>query len=270
MPELPEVEAVCRRLRDAVPLGQIIARAHVYRPNAVSPQSVGDFESGVAGRRIEAIERRAKNIFLRLSGDVAIRVHLRMTGNLYAVPDVRFHPAGTRVGFEFPNRRGILFTDPRALGRLQVHTSAEVEEILAQFGPEPLSPGFTGSSFLRIAKSSHQPTKLFLMDQTRIAGLGNIYAAEALFRARVNPTRIISGLSRPKLMALHGAIVQVLTDAVQSAWNAYSGPGQFAEGETFPCLVYDREGEACPVCGRAILRIPQGGRSTYYCPGCQK
>jgi formamidopyrimidine-DNA glycosylase len=108
------------------------------------------------------------------------------------------------------------------------------------------------------------------MDQSKIAGLGNIYAAEALFQARIHPAKATNSISKPKLQALHGVIVRMLEDAKESAYRAYTEPGYFAEGESFPVAVYDREGEACFTCNRKIRRIPQGGRSTYFCPGCQR
>ena len=269
MPELPEVEAVCRKLREEA-AGQVIRAAHILRPRIVHPQSVDEIERTVRGRRIEAVERRAKNILMRLSGGIVMRVHLRMTGNLYVAPDVRFRPPSARAYFEFDGHRGMVFEDFRALGRIHLHSLEETERFLSGLGPEPLAPGFTIEAFQAAAKSSRQPAKLFLMDQTRIAGLGNIYAAEALFRARVNPSQPINRFRGRKLGALHGAIVQVLEQAVASALAGYGGPGTIGEAEAFERLVYDREGEPCGVCGRKIRRIRQGGRSTYYCPGCQR
>jgi formamidopyrimidine-DNA glycosylase len=269
MPELPEVEAVCRQLRQQV-LGQRITAASVLRPRITHPQSPDDVAAAVRGRRIEAVERRAKNILIRLSGGIVVRVHLRMTGNLYVIADVDLRPAATRVYFELGRRRAIVFEDGRALGRIHVHPESEVTALLKELGPEPLSKDFTAAWLTAAARRSRKPAKLFLMDQAQIAGLGNIYAAEALFHARVNPAKIMSQMRRPKLEALHGAIVRVLRDAVQSACIAYSRPGRFSEADSYHCFVYDREGQPCLSCGRKIRRMAQGGRSTYYCPGCQK
>lgn len=234
------------------------------------PQSPDEVEDLLRGRLIEAVDRRAKYILVRLSGGLVMRVHLRMTGNLYVVPDVRFRPQATRAYFEFRGHRGMVFEDFRALGRIHVRGAAETEELLKGLGPEPLAPEFQVEVFQAAAKSSSQAAKLFLMDQTRVAGLGNIYVAEALFRARVNPSKPICRVSKAKIAALYGAIVQVLEQAVESACAAYAGPGQFGEAESFSRLVYDREGQACRVCRRKIRRIRQGSRSTYYCPGCQR
>jgi formamidopyrimidine-DNA glycosylase len=269
MPELPEVEAVCRKLRGEV-VGRRITGVSVLRAGVTRPQSSDEIEAAVRGRDVEAVERRAKNVLIRLTGGVFIRVHLRMTGNLYVIPDVRLRPAATRVYFEIGHRRAMVFEDGRALGRVNVHSEGEVQRLLGKLGLEPLSEGFTAGWLAEAARRSRRPAKLFLMDQNQIAGLGNIYAAEALFHARVHPGKVMNRLRGPKIHALHGAIVRVLRDAVQSACIAYSHPGRFSEAESYQCFVYDREGQPCLNCGRLIRRIAQGGRSTYYCPGCQK
>ncbi len=263
MPELPEVEAVCRKLRRDV-LGAAIVRARTLR------RRDRHLETGVAGRRIERIDRRGKNILLHLDGGTAIRVHLRMTGNLYVIPDGRIRPATARAYFELDGGRGIVFDDPRALGVLELLGPAQLEALLAGLGPEPLSADFTPERFIQAARRSCRPAKLFLMDQTRLAGLGNIYSAEALHRAGIHPGRPMNRLRPARLAALHAAIRIVLKDAVQSACNAYSGPGRHHSAETFPVAVYGREGRPCPSCGRRVRRILQGGRSTYFCPGCQR
>jgi formamidopyrimidine-DNA glycosylase len=142
--------------------------------------------------------------------------------------------------------------------------------LLASIGLDPLSPGFTVERFAALARRSRAAVKTFLMDQRRVAGLGNIYAAEALHRAGIDPRRRACRLSRARLSRLHRAIVGVLRRAVRSAARAYRRPGQFAEGEYFRLAVYGREGKPCPRCRRPIRRLPQGGRSSYFCPGCQK
>lgn len=263
MPELPEVEAVCRKLqREAA--GARIAGAKLLRKR--DPK----FEKAVRGRTILRIERRAKNILLHLDGGGAVRVHLRMTGNLYVIADLRLRPATTRAWFELADGRALILDDPRALGVVELASEAAIQKLLAEAGIEPLSEQFTLQAFAALAQRSRAPAKLFLMDQTRVAGLGNIYAAEVLHRARLHPARPMNRVSRRRLEAVRAAIVGILTDAVQSACNAYSGPGQFEAGETVRLAVYGREGEPCPSCGRLVRRIVQAGRSTYYCPGCQR
>ncbi|MCX6624530.1 MAG: DNA-formamidopyrimidine glycosylase, partial [Acidobacteria bacterium] len=249
MPELPEVEAVRQRVwREA--RGAEILAVTLLRPMTAHPQDPLLLQREAAGRTIIDVERRAKNLLLRLSGGVTIRIHLRMTGNLYVVPDVRFRPATVRAWFELKGGAGLLFDDPRALGRMTLHTDAELETLLSELGPEPLSPEFTVEVLAGRAAQSRKPAKLFLMDQTEVAGLGNIYAAEALFRARIHPLRAMRSLRRPKVTALHAAIVDILRDAVQSACTTYAHPGRLLEAEAFQPSVYDREGQACFVCRR--------------------
>jgi formamidopyrimidine-DNA glycosylase len=270
MPELPEVEAVCRKLNEAGILGSRILHMHYLRPAIARPQIASEIENAAEGRILRKIDRRAKNLLLHLSGGFVLRVHLRMTGNLFVIPDARFLPANARAYFEFPRHRALIFHDPRALGRIHLHTEGELSQLLAPLGPEPLSKDFTVEWLQAAAAKSRKPAKLFLMNQNSLAGLGNIYAAEALFQARIDPAKPMNRLRHSKLAALHTSIVRVLNDAVQSACKAYSGPGDFSEAETFSCFVYDREGDSCLVCRRKVRRIRQGGRSTYYCPGCQK
>ena len=268
MPELPEVEAVCRKLRGEA-LGAVVVNAQFARPGIARPQSVKRIARLVIGQRIEAVRRRGKNIFLDLEGGHSLHVHLRMTGNLHVIPDRRFRSAGARAWFEFEDGRALLYDDPRALGRIHVHKTADLPAVV-DTGVEPLDPAFSVIRLRELATRSSQPVKIFLMDQRKIAGLGNIYAAEALFEARIHPRRPARSLSASRLSRLHGAIVGILNRAVQSAVTAYMLPGRFQEAESFPVQVYGREGEPCGVCERNIRRIQQGGRSTYFCPGCQK
>jgi formamidopyrimidine-DNA glycosylase len=285
MPEMPEVEAVCRKLRCLE--GAAIAGVRVMRcaPPALAKR--------VAGRRIETVDRRGKHILVRLEGGLTLHVHLRMSGNFYPIPDCRFYPAGARVTVELDDGRGLVLDDRRALAKMETERTPVLDARLArEMGPEPLSDQFTVNHLMTSAKRTRQPAKLFLMDQRRVAGLGNIYAAEVLFTARIDPRKPMHRLSGARIETLHAAIVTLLRDAVQSACRAYAGPGEMtarqggtdrrdvdplgavpgrlAEAEIFPLAVYGREGEPCLRCGRVIRRIPQGGRSTYYCPGCQR
>lgn len=265
MPELPEVEAVCRKLRKQA-AGAKIVSAHIQRLRITAPQDPAEVERRLKGRTIERIDRRGKNILIILSGGLTMRVHLRMTGNLYVIPDWRLRMASSNAWFALNDGRGLLFEDTRGLGTLTLHEGEALEGI----GPEPFSKQFTDTAFVRSAAGLRQPAKLFLLDQRRIAGLGNIYAAEALFAARIDPRAAIGSAGPAKLKALHAAIVRILRDAVKSACKAYSRPGGFQEAEDFPLAVYGREGENCIRCEAVIERITQGGRSTYYCPKCQR
>ena len=267
MPELPEVEAVCRRLRETLRSPRIF-ELRISRASITRPQSPDEVAGQCRGRRIAEVARLGKNILLHLDDGHFLRVHLRMTGNLYVVPDARFQQIGGRAQFRMSDNSAIVFDDPRALGKIHLHDSGGLADLRDEIGPEPRE--LSAPQFAEAAKSTRLPVKLFLMDQKRIAGLGNIYAAECLFRARIHPARPANSLSRATLARLHGKAVEVLAEGMESAWKAYAAPGAFAEGETFAVEVYDREGEPCGRCRRKIRRMRQGGRSTYFCPGCQR
>ncbi|MFN0167027.1 MAG: bifunctional DNA-formamidopyrimidine glycosylase/DNA-(apurinic or apyrimidinic site) lyase [Bryobacteraceae bacterium] len=266
MPELPEVEAVCQRIRRHV-RGLTILEAQILRTHITRPQDPSEIVRMAAGRRIDDIRRMGKNILLLLSGDVALHIHLRMTGNLTVIPDYRLRPLRSNAWFRLEDNRALVFEDPRALGTLRL---ADLGALAAEVGIEPLSRRFTFARFLEMAKQSRQPAKIFLMDQRHIAGLGNIYAAEALFEASIDPRKPLARLRPDRLQALHASIVRVLRTALESAQAAYSRPDAFSEGEWYPVAVYGREGEPCPRCHRRVRRIAQGGRSTYFCPTCQR
>jgi formamidopyrimidine-DNA glycosylase len=192
-----------------------------------------------------------------------------MTGDLVPCRDIRFFPLTTRFILEFDKHEGILFTDARALGRVELLDARGLEALHRSLGPEPLSPQFTPSLLTSTARQSRLPAKLFLMNQAVIAGIGNIYAAEILFAARIDPTRKMNTLNFARLDRLHAAIQEILQAATRHAEVTYAAPGHFHDAADFPLQVYGRGGERCQRCSRRIRRIAQGARSTYYCPGCQ-
>ncbi len=268
MPELPEVEAVRRRM-ELFARGRTIIAAHVLRPRIACDGSARQIEQFAAGRTITRVSRRAKNLLLHFD-DAALRIHLRMTGDLVPCPNVRFFPITTRLILEFDNQDGVLFTDPRALGRIELLHAQGLEALNRSLGPEPLSAQFTLSLLEYAAGRSRLSAKLFLTNQAAIAGIGNIYAAEILFAAGIHPTRKMNTLSVTRLERLHAAIRETLQAAVRHAEVTYAAPGQFHETASFRLRVYGRVGERCPRCDGRIRRIVQGARSTYYCPGCQR
>ncbi len=268
MPELPEVEAV-RRIAERALRGRRIIRAHLSRRRLCAPQTPEEFTRAVAGRRFTSSERRGKNILLHFD-EVTLWIHLRMTGRLYPVAGPQLRPASTSAYFLLDDGRTLVFEDPRGLGVMRAAKRDEIEDRLSGLGIDPLSKTFTADAFASLARASRGAVKPFLMDQKRIAGLGNIYAAEALFRAGIDPRRKAASLSPARIGRLREAIAQVLVEAVGSAERAYQKPGAFAEGESFHPAVYGREGESCRRCGCTVRRIRQGGRSTYFCPGCQR
>lgn len=268
MPELPEVEATRTQIEPAL-TGRRIRAVEVRRTTALAGQSPGEFAGLVTGRTIRAVRRRGKNLLLDLSGGVTIRIHFRMTGGLLVERKPAITPR-VRATFELSGGNTLLFVDSRALGKMYAAPAGRIEAQLDKaLGPEPLGREFRLEPFLDAARASRLPAKLYLMDQKRVAGLGNIYAAEALWRARIDPRKPMRKVPVAKLLGLHAAIRSVLREAVKSARLAYKRPGPFQEGE-FARAVYAREGEACPRCGRRIRRFEQGGRSTFFCPRCQR
>jgi formamidopyrimidine-DNA glycosylase len=270
MPELPEVEAVVRSLKANGLEGSRLKSAKVLRASVARPQTARELETLTVRTTILAVERRAKNILIHLSNGRSIRIHLRMTGDVTIKALNDPEPAVTRVVWILDGKKKLLFTDGRALGSVHVYPTSELKEKLANLGPEPLGRSFTVRRFVEIAGRSRLAAKLFLMDQTKIAGLGNIYAAEALFKARISPTVAICSLSFEQLKSLHLAVRSVLRSAVQSVDKAYRLPGGFRHQRNHLARsVYGRRGKPCAVCGSEIQRISQGGRSTYFCARCQ-
>jgi formamidopyrimidine-DNA glycosylase len=281
MPELPEIEHVARTLRRLI-VGDVIRDVDVLRPQLVSPMPVRLFRARMRQRRIEDVRRRAKFILIDLSDDRTLIVHLRMTGGfVYAGPDVEL-PRATRVAFRLESANTFGFTDQRNLGTMKLVHRPELCGLkeLQQLGLEPLLPEFTADRFRTLLLASRRSIKEFLLDQTKVVGLGNIYAAEALHRARIAPTRPAPAiaLSRRRLLALHESIIEILREAIRTQHRGvplhldFIGVDSGAAGARFDIVlrVYDREDEPCFTCGALIERIRQGGRSTYFCPRCQR
>ena len=260
MPELPEVEEAMQRLKRAVE-GKTIAKA-----KALHPAMLRQFPDATARRlrqqRIEKIERRGKHQLMRLSSGATIHAHFRMNGDWLISrveePVDRF----TRAMIELTDGTRIELNDSRALSALSLH--AKGKDPLPSLGMEANDPALNADHLRTALKSRRGPIKPALMDQKVLAGLGNIYAAEALWRAKISPRAVASSLSKPRLERLVAAIHSVLSEEerVPGRYTADAGRERFA--------VYDREGEPCFRCGSKIRRIPQAGRSTYYCPLCQR
>lgn len=260
MPELPEVEEAMQRLRAAVE-GKTIARA-----KALHPAILRQFPDATARRlrqqKIERVERRGKHQLLHLANGSTLHAHFRMNGDWLIstmdVPPDRF----TRALIELTDGTRIELNDSRALSALSLHKKGD--NPLPDLGIEANSPGLDAAYLKTALKSRRGPIKPALMDQRVIAGLGNIYAAEALWRAKISPRAVASSISAARLARL--------VDAIRSVLEAENRPpGRYTDEEGRDRFqVYDREGMPCSRCGKPIKRIPQAGRSTYYCPVCQK
>ncbi|MBI4464448.1 MAG: bifunctional DNA-formamidopyrimidine glycosylase/DNA-(apurinic or apyrimidinic site) lyase [Acidobacteria bacterium] len=273
MPELPEVEALCRHLKRQVQHRRIES-AQVFRPRAVAPLSVRQFCRRIQHAIILQLHRRGKWLVFRLAPrsrraeSKVLLVHLRMTGHLSLRSTGVKPPPSTAVSFHLEGTRCLLLEDPRGLALCQLVSPIDASSRLARLGVEPLSRPFTPTLFFRLTRHHRTSIKTFLMDQRHVAGLGNIYAAEALFRAGIHPLVLSASLSRLQTARLHRAIVGVLVDAVQSA-GGYSRPGVWGLQETFRPQVYGRQGQPCSRCGSILERCRVQSRSTFYCPRCQ-
>ncbi len=269
MPELPEVEAIARTLRPLV-CGQTIVRCRVLHPIAARPQGAEALRRGAEGQRIKAVERRGKYLLLRL-GRGCVALHFRLDGQLVWFPQRR--TAGhIDVALELGN--GTLgFVDRRHFGRAHWLARPEDSPGIRGLGVDPLSTEFTPQRLAAVLKRARRPVKLLLMDQTRIAGLGNIYSNEALWHARLGPRRRASRLAGGEARRLYKAVVSVLRRALECCLDPapdFRDAAWWFQGLEKILCVYDRQGKPCRRCGGRIRHIEQGGRSSYFCPGCQR
>ena len=276
MPELPEVEAVARALRPLVK-GRVIRRCRVIHSIAVRPssgrgakQAAAAMERVVRGQKIRGVSRRGKYLILILESG-AVVLHFRLDGQLVWF-DSRETSGHIDVAFELD--RGTLgFVDRRHFGRVQWIESPESLAGIARMGIEPLSPEFTAARFAQLLRASQRPLKLFLLDQDKIAGIGNIYSSEAMWRARIHPRRRANRVNAAEARRLYKAIVDVLHRALECCSNPapdFRDPQWWFQGLESILRVYGREGKSCRRCGEPVRRIEQGGRSTFFCAHCQR
>jgi formamidopyrimidine-DNA glycosylase len=275
MPELPEVETVRRTLLPHV-VGQRIAQVTVSQPSLRWPVDVGNLCRRIRGRRVLDIRRRAKYLLFDVEGDSVMAVHLGMSGQLglsLAPTPARLHD---HVVLTLEDGRQLRLNDPRRFGSVDAfaRTSEAAHPRLAHLGAEPLdAEQFDGARLFAASRRLHKPVKNFLMDATRIVGVGNIYACEALFAAGIHPNLPAGRLSRPQAMRLAACIVTVLQAAIAQGGTTLR---DFADGLGHAgCFkvqlhVYGREKEPCVQCARPVRRQVQAGRSTFYCPTCQR
>ena len=272
MPELPEVETIRRHLAPHVQ-GRVLTRLEVLDPRWTQPLAPEGVVDAVLGRRIAALERRGKYLVWALDGDVFLLVHLRMTGTLLL--DAAPAPAHTRVVFELDRgAHHVLFVDPRRFGtgELAVGTDALDEFLGSRLGVEPLGAHFTAASLRALTRRSRAPIKAFLLDQRKIAGVGNIYADEALFRARIHPLRPADRLTPGQCEDLRDAVVESLRAGIEAkgaSIDDFRHPDGIRGGFQDQFLVHRREGLPCPACGRAVTKLRAAGRGTYVCESCQ-
>lgn len=282
MPELPEVEILARHLSPLV-CGKTIRGVHVFRAKVLKPTSARDLAAKLSGARFIQLRRRGKYLLFDLkrkgAGQFTCLGHLGMTGRMFLQPRDKPLPKHAALVLDL-SRVWFVFEDTRYFGRFTLDTSA-VEPL----GPEPLSDAFNADDFLRELKRSRQPIKVKLLDQCLLAGVGNIYASEALHRARISPRRSARSLGRKEARQLHEQIRVALQEAIDCGSTIpldFAGQGgrdrlfyfgssrKEAANYEERLLVYDREGKPCLRCHSRIKRIVQAARSTYYCPACQR
>ncbi|HWQ32052.1 MAG TPA: bifunctional DNA-formamidopyrimidine glycosylase/DNA-(apurinic or apyrimidinic site) lyase [Blastocatellia bacterium] len=276
MPELPEVEMVARHLRSLIG-GRTIIKAQLLRPGLAPENSPRQFAAALRQVAVDEVGRRGKHILIHLSNARTLIVHLRMTGRFLYLDAAAMNPKHTHALFLLDNQKKLAFTDQRHFGMMLVARTAELDQVkhLKKLAPEPFSAQFTPAYLYGTLQRSDQPIKLLLLDQTKVSGLGNIYAAEALHRAGINPKLPASRLSGPRTAALHREILSVLTEAIASNSTLNTNPEEIEAGYTgglYESLtrVYEREGLPCYTCSTPIRRFTQGARSTWYCPTCQR
>lgn len=264
MPELPEVESIVRTLRPAL-TGKIILSADLFWPRSLAVPSPAAFKEHIRGEQIASINRRAKFLDLQLS-TYHLLFHLRMSGDLLVVLG-GYLPAGhDRLILHLSEDTSLIFSDPRKFGRIWL--VEDPAEILRDLGPEPLSEMFTGPWLYKALHSRHRQLKPLLLDQTFLAGLGNIYTDEALHMAKLHPLSLSDLVSRKQAERLCQAIREVLEEGIRR--NGASIDWVYRGGDFQNHFrVYGRDGQACPVCGTKIERITIGQRGTHYCPHCQ-
>lgn len=272
MPELPEAETIVRGLRPAV-TGSRIRRTSVQHEDVLEA-SAGRLARALKGLAIWDVRRRGKNVVLVFEGPAYLVVNLGMTGGLYPLasgercPQVT-HPA---VRFYFEEGGQLVYNDARRFGRLRLLDESDWATWSRRLGPEPLSPVFTAADLARGLRASRTPVRNWLLDQRKIAGVGNIYASEALHRAGIDPRRPASSIGLAEAERLHGSIVDVLNEAIRARGTTIQDYRDAnGEGGGFgPRLrAYGRDGEPCLKCGSTISRVVFGNRSAFLCPVCQ-
>jgi formamidopyrimidine-DNA glycosylase len=310
MPELPEVEYTARQLREAI-VGATIREILVFWQRTIGHPDLPDFQAEVADREILNVRRRGKYLILDLSGELILTIHRRMTGNLLLLsprweidtsvktsdpltwnikgpsfqipagadasyPSPVYRPSDLlycRVCFNLADGRRLLFTDPRKFGRIELWPRELEQEALKSLGTEPLSEDFTPETLAQSLTGRKGPIKQVLLNQEVIAGLGNIYADEALYYASIHPLRRANSLAPTEVQLLHEGIVSVLTLGIEHGGTSFSEYRDLwgEAGDNYNhVLVYHQQGKPCKRCGTPIERIVVAQRSTHFCPHCQK
>ena len=270
MPELPEVETIRQELVPHIKGRRILHVTFRWHRIAAQPRAE-EMARRLVGHVITDVGRRGKFLLFSLEPPAVLIVHLRMTGQLHIHPTTTPPDKHTHVIISLDNERAIHYRDARKFGRF--YLTAHAEEVIGHLGPEPLDPQWTPQDLAKAIRHRRAPIKSLLLDQRVVAGLGNIYTDEALFLAGIHPLRPGHTLSEEEIQALHHAIRQVLEEALAARGSTiatYLPPSQRRGEYQKRRRVYRRAGQPCPVCGTPIQRTRVSGRSTHYCPHCQR
>jgi formamidopyrimidine-DNA glycosylase len=272
MPELPEVETIRLTLKPKL-IGRTIVKGEVHWAKLIQDQAVDDFLKKICNQIITNLDRRGKYLLFYFESGLALTVHLRMTGQLIVEPASSSPAKATYMQLTLDDGNELRFRDQRKFGRVMLFHANHPPDALGKLGPEPLADDFTIQRLT--AQLSHRriAIKKALLDQETIAGIGNIYADEALFLAGIHPARLVSSLSSEELEKLYHAIRQVLSEGIRNRGTTKrdyrDGNGNSGSNQE-KLKVYDRKGLTCVHCGNMIVKMNFGGRGTHFCPICQK
>jgi len=270
MPELPEVETIKNELLPCI-VRHYVTDVTLFWNGIIRQPSVEEFRSHLIGQEIAGVARRGKYLIISLTSDEELIIHLKMTGSLLVGQSSSEPPKYTRAIICLDNGINIFFRDPRKFGAMWLVNNKT--EIIGKLGPEPLEVSFTSQLLAQLLNNRTAPIKALLCDQTFIAGIGNMYADEALFAARIHPLRPAGSLSPDKVRRLYNAIRQILWSAIgnkgASIANYYRPGGELGTAH-FQFQVAHRGGKTCYTCGTPIQRVPIRNRGSYFCPHCQR
>lgn len=275
MPELPEVETIVRGLKKESLIGRKVIKTAVFWDRTIATPTVTQFKKQLTHCKIKSISRRAKYIVFGLSNESSILIHLRMTGRIDMTPLSKKREKHEHVILDFDDHRQLRFTDTRKFGRW--YLLENTEEKFNVLGPEPLGKNFKENEFTQALRSKKRQLKPLLLDQSFVAGLGNIYVDEALFEARLHPERLSSSIKPQQSALLYHAIRNVLKRGIDNmgtslgkAETNYYSVGKRRGRNQDELKVFRRTGEPCPTCGQKIVRLIVGQRSSHICKKCQK
>jgi len=276
MPELPEVEHVTNALRPVL-VGRIIENAELLRARLAPDTSPKVFSKRLTKATVTSVGRRGKHILINLDNNKTLIVHLRMSGRFHLLGPDDSDPKFSHAIFYFEDQDRLVFQDQRHFGLMKIVDTPSVEQTkeLSKLAPEPFSDEFSSEYLADVLKRSNRVIKELLLDQSKVCGVGNIYASEVLFLSGISPRKRARNIRGQKVSLLHANVRLVLAEAIQLTKTidpdpVVIGEGVYGNGSVMRWRVYDREGKGCPECSSPIKRIRQGARSTYFCSRCQR